>query len=80
MLFSPNIVSPSQCPISRRVLTFAGLSEIFFPPIFPLVSLFTFFGAILLYKITDFIIPLRVSEDSEKIGLDLSQHGENLTI
>jgi Amt family ammonium transporter len=45
-----------------------------------LVSLFTFFGAILLYKITDFIIPLRVSEDSEKIGLDLSQHGENLTI
>lgn len=45
-----------------------------------LVSLFTFFGAILLYKITDFIIPLRVSEDSEKIGLDLSQHGENLSI
>ena len=45
-----------------------------------LVSLFTFFGAILLYKMTDFIIPLRVSEDSEKIGLDLSQHGENLTI
>ena len=45
-----------------------------------LVSLFTFFGAILLYKITDFIIPLRVSEDSERIGLDLSQHGENLTI
>ena len=45
-----------------------------------LVSLFTFFGAILLYKITDFTIPLRVSEDSEKIGLDLSQHGENLSI
>ena len=45
-----------------------------------LVSLFTFFGAILLYKITDFIIPLRVSEDSENIGLDLSQHGENLSI
>ena len=45
-----------------------------------LVSLFTFFGAILLYKITDFIIPLRVSEDSERIGLDLSQHGENLSI
>ena len=45
-----------------------------------LVSLFTFFGAILLYKITDFIIPLRVSEDSEKMGLDLSQHGENLSI
>jgi Amt family ammonium transporter len=29
-----------------------------------------------LYKFTDFIIPLRVSEEQEEIGLDLSQHGE----
>lgn len=43
-----------------------------------LVSAFTFFGAIILYKVTDFIIPLRVSEESENIGLDQSQHGENL--
>jgi hypothetical protein len=28
------------------------------------------------YKFTDFIIPLRVSEEQEEIGLDLSQHGE----
>lgn len=41
-----------------------------------LVSAFTFFGSLLLYKITDAIIPLRVSEESEEQGLDLSQHGE----
>ncbi|WP_332019562.1 ammonium transporter [Kaistella sp.] len=43
-----------------------------------LVSAFTFFGALLLYKITDFIIPLRVSEESEHLGLDLSQHDESI--
>jgi Amt family ammonium transporter len=41
-----------------------------------LVAGFTFFGSIALYKITNFIIPLRVSEESEIIGLDLSQHDE----
>ena len=43
-----------------------------------IVSLFTFFGSLLLYKITDKIIPLRVTEDAEEIGLDESQHGEKL--
>ncbi|MDV7392708.1 hypothetical protein RZS08_15175, partial [Arthrospira platensis SPKY1] len=43
-----------------------------------LVSLFTFFGALLLYKITNSIIQLRVSEEAEQIGLDLSQHNEKL--
>ena len=41
-----------------------------------LVSLFTFGGAFLLFKITNLIIPIRVSEESENIGLDLSQHDE----
>lgn len=41
-----------------------------------LVSVFTFFGSLLLYKITDSVITLRVSEESENIGLDLSQHEE----
>ncbi|WP_300685107.1 ammonium transporter [Chryseobacterium sp.] len=43
-----------------------------------LVSCFTFFGSLLLYKITDSIITLRVSEESENKGLDLSQHDESL--
>ncbi|MFD2164289.1 ammonium transporter [Paradesertivirga mongoliensis] len=42
------------------------------------VSIFAFFGSWLLLKITDMISPLRVSEDEERIGLDMSQHGEKL--
>jgi len=40
------------------------------------VAVFAFAGSYLLYKITDLIIPLRVSDAQEEIGLDLSQHGE----
>lgn len=43
-----------------------------------LVSTFTFFGSWLLFKVTNFFIPLRVSEDSEHLGLDLSQHDETI--
>ena len=40
------------------------------------VSIFSIGGSFILYKITDAIIPLRVSEEQEYIGLDISQHGE----
>jgi ammonium transporter, Amt family len=43
-----------------------------------IASAFTFFGSYLLYKITDAIIPLRVTEVQEELGLDLSQHGETI--
>ena len=43
-----------------------------------IVSVFTFFGALFLFKVTNAIIPLRVSEASEHLGLDLSQHNESL--
>ncbi|WP_369048882.1 ammonium transporter [Tenacibaculum sp. UWU-22] len=43
-----------------------------------LVSAFTFFGALLLYKVTDIISPLRVTEESERLGLDQSQHDEKI--
>lgn len=42
------------------------------------VSVFVFGGTFLLLKITDLLTPLRVSEDEEKEGLDISQHGEKL--
>ena len=41
-----------------------------------IVSAYTFFGSYILFKLTDIIIPLRVTEEQEEIGLDLSQHGE----
>jgi Amt family ammonium transporter len=43
-----------------------------------LVSVFTFFGAYLLFRLTNKIIPMRVSERAEAIGLDLSQHDESI--
>ena len=38
---------------------------------------FAFFGSLVLLKITDSIVGLRVDEDAERLGLDLSQHDEN---
>ena len=40
------------------------------------VAAFSFIGSWILYRLTDMVIPLRVSEEQEDIGLDLSQHGE----
>lgn len=41
-----------------------------------IVSVFSFVGSLALYKVVDLIIPLRVTEEQERRGLDLSQHGE----
>jgi Amt family ammonium transporter len=41
-----------------------------------IVSVFAFGGSLVLYKLTDLMIPLRVTADQEHEGLDLSQHGE----
>ncbi len=43
-----------------------------------IVSVYSFAGAYLLYKLTDAIIPLRVFAEQEEIGLDISQHGETM--
>ena len=42
------------------------------------VSVFAFFGSWVLLKITDMISPLRVTQQEEMTGLDLSQHDESL--
>jgi Amt family ammonium transporter len=43
-----------------------------------LVSAFAFGGSFALLKLTDLIIPLRVSAEEESLGLDVSQHEEQL--
>ncbi|HLN96611.1 MAG TPA: ammonium transporter [Flavobacterium sp.] len=43
-----------------------------------LVSAYTFGGALLLFRFVNLFIPLRVSEESENAGLDLSQHDETI--
>jgi len=59
---------------------FFGPTHLFFVQCIALVaaSIFSFFGSLLLLKITDMISPLRVSKEDEFIGLDISQHGEKL--
>lgn len=42
------------------------------------VSLFAFLGSYLLLIITNAISPMRVSQGEEEVGLDISQHGEEL--
>lgn len=43
-----------------------------------IVAAFTFFGSLLLYKLVDVMLGMRVREEQEERGLDLSQHGEAL--
>ena len=41
-----------------------------------IVSAFSFFGSLALFRLTDWILPIRVTAEQEAVGLDLSQHGE----
>ncbi len=57
-----------------------GESKLFFIQLSVMiaVSIYVFFGAFLLLKVTDLISPLRVSKMEEDLGLDRSQHDESL--
>ena len=59
---------------------FYGETKLFFVHVIAMVGIFIFvvIGTFLLLKITDFIMPLRVSVEEEKEGLDMSQHEERL--
>jgi Amt family ammonium transporter len=41
-----------------------------------IVAAFVFFGSLALYKLVDTLLSIRVTEEQETRGLDLSQHGE----
>lgn len=41
-----------------------------------IVGAFTFGGSYLLYKFTNYFLPMRVTPEQEAQGLDLTQHGE----
>lgn len=42
-----------------------------------IVGVFSFGGSWLVYKLTNVLVPLRVSAHAEKVGLDISQHDES---
>jgi Amt family ammonium transporter len=57
-----------------------GQTETFFIHLLGLliVSVFTFGGSYILYRVTDILIPIRVTKEQEEVGLDLSQHNESV--
>jgi Amt family ammonium transporter len=57
-----------------------GQTETFYYHLLALIitAIFTFGGSLLLYKLVDSMISLRVSPEQEERGLDDSQHGEYL--
>ena len=59
---------------------FYGETKLFFIHLTALgiVVAFAFLGSFVLLKVTDLISPLAVSEEEETLGLDLSQHNEQL--
>lgn len=58
-----------------------GQTSTFFAHLLALaiVSVFTFGGSYLLFMLTNYILPLRVTTEEEALGLDLAQHGETAT-
>ncbi len=65
---------------AKDVGLFYGETTTFMNHIYALIiiSLFTFFGSLLIYKITARIIPIRVTNEIEEKGLDYAIHGETL--
>jgi ammonium transporter, Amt family len=63
---------------AKDVGLFYGQTTTFFYHILAIVIVvaFTFIGSYLLFKVTEMIVPLRVSLQDEKDGLDYTQHGE----
>lgn len=57
-----------------------GQTTLFFYHLLALliVSAFTFFGSLLLYRLVVFFTPLRVTAEEEAMGLDISQHEESV--
>jgi ammonium transporter, Amt family len=39
---------------------------------------FSAFGSSIMLKLTDAVVRIRVNEDEEHMGLDISQHNENV--
>jgi Amt family ammonium transporter len=76
-IFASKAINPDVVTVNGLIF---GETRLFLVQALALVcvSIFAFFGSWLLLKITDMISPLRVSEDDERIGLDMSQHGEKL--
>ncbi len=80
MLFTGIFAHQAVNPAVTANGIFYGETKLFFIHLTGMfgVSAFVFLGTFILLKITDIISPLRVSEEEEKAGLDITQHDEKL--
>ena len=67
------------CKLNGHVVSLAGGSGQFFNQLAGVACTMLFAGAgtFILVKLVDHLVGLRVNEDEETLGLDLSQHGES---
>jgi ammonium transporter, Amt family len=79
MLFTGIFANPAVNPLASKGLAY-GETTLFFKHLLAMVivSAFAFSVSYLLLIVTDKIIPLRVTEEEERLGLDISQHDESL--
>ncbi len=80
MLFTGIFASKQVNPTIAENGLFFGGTHLFFVHVVTLVavSVFVIVATYIILRITDWIAPLRVTEEEEELGLDLSQHGEKL--
>ena len=67
--------------LAAKVGLIYGETATFYAHILALVitMVFTFCGSYLLFKLVDILLKIRVREDQEERGLDISQHGEQIS-
>ncbi|MCW2121008.1 ammonium transporter [Flavobacterium sp. 7A] len=76
-VFASNAINPA---VGENQGLIFGDSKLFITQLTAMiiVSVFAFVGSYALFFIVNKITPLRVTEDKEELGLDISQHGEYL--
>lgn len=79
MILTGVLASSTVNPDGADGLLYGG-NQLFLNHILALaiVAVFTFGGSYLLFKFVNAVLPIRVKLEHEEIGLDLSQHGEQM--
>ena len=80
MLFTGIFASTAINPAVANQGLFFGETTLFIKHLVALVlvSAFAFIMSFIILKLTDILVPMRVSEEDEMMGLDVSQHDEQL--
>ena len=80
MLFTGIFASSAINPAVSNQGLFFGETTLFIKHLVALVlvSAFAFIMSFIILKLTDILVPMRVSEEDEMMGLDISQHDEAL--